>query len=296
MQTARMVAPLAVLALCATAGLTHAAPLFFGANSSTSLVDIYPNGGQTNGVFEFDGGEGLLGSFADVLPGDLDASGFGPFNRGTTFANALINPFGNNLAVPPLLRAEARLSGNTGNLPFAGELPVGAVGVAQSGALDVFQYIGAVPTTLTLTYTLEAVVSGGSFLGSPTFAVARAAVLNDQVSFFDTSIDTLAYESGATLLSHGGVNADGTAVLYDTGGSLVQQTITLPFDVQPGQIFYVVVKMGALASGGTNFTDASNTVIGSFDHPELIASLSLPTPGATALVGLAGLVAVRRRR
>ncbi len=296
MKNARIVVPLSALALCVAAGTAQAAPLFFGADSSASLVDIYPNGGQTNGVFEFDGGDGLFGSMVDILASDLDATGFGPFNRGTAFASALINPFGNNLAIPPLLRAEARLSGNTGNLPHAGEFPAAAVGTAQAGALDVFQYVGAAPTTLTLTYTLDAIVSGGTFLGNRTFALARAAVLNDQVSFFDTSIDTLAFESGATLLSSGGIDAEGTVVISDTGGALAQQTISLPFDVLPGQIFYVCVNLGTSVAGGTNFVDASHTVTGSFDQPELILPLSIPTPGAAALAGVAGLVAVRRRR
>ena len=296
MKIAPFVAPLSALAVFVVAGAAQAAPLFFGAQTSANISDVYPNGGVTNGVFEFDGGDGQFGSMVDILATDLDGTGFGPFNRGTAFANALVNPFGNNLAVPPLLRGEARLTGNTGNRPFAGEFPVAATGNTRSGALDVFQYVGAVPTTLTLTYAVDASVSGGSFLGNPTFAFARAAVLNDQVSFFDTSIDTLAFESGASLLSSGGVDADGTVVIFDTGGMLVQQTISLPFDVVPGQVFYVVVNLGTSVAGGTNFVDASHTVTGSFDHPELILPLSIPTPGATALVGLAGLVAVRRRR
>lgn len=296
MKTARLVAPLSVLALCAAASSAHAAPLFYGADSSTRQVDIYADGGLNNGVFRYDDSQSMFRSTVSILPGDADETGFGPFNRGTTFAEGQINPLGHNLTAPPLLRAAARLSGNASDLPFEGDLPVGAVGEAQVGALDVFQYLGAVPTTLTLTYTLEAVVSGGSFLGSPTYAVARAVVLNDQLRFFNTSIDTLAFESGATLLSHNGVSADQAVVVSESGGAIAQRTMVLPFDVAPGQVFYVAAKMVATASGGTNFADASNTLFGSFDHPELIASLSLPTPGAAALVGLAGLVAARRRR
>ncbi|MFN0010987.1 MAG: hypothetical protein ACKVS8_05010 [Phycisphaerales bacterium] len=296
MKNARIGVPLSALAVCVLAGAAQAAPLFFGAETSANISDVYPNGGVTNGVFEFDGGESELGSMVDILATDLDGTGFGPFNRGTAFANALVNPFANNLAIPPTLRGEAYLSGNHSDLEFSGQTPVAATGNTRAGALDVFQYIGAVPTTLTLTYALDARVSGGSFLGNPTFAFARAAVLNDQVGFFDTSIDTLAFESGASLLSSGGVDADGTVIIFDTGGVLAQQTITLPFDVLPGQIFYVCVNLGTSVAGGTNFVDASHTVTGSFDQPELILPLSIPTPGAMALAGVAGLVAVRRRR
>ncbi len=80
----------ALIASCATLTSTVSAAVFFGTQTSCGLSDIYPNGGITNGSFEFAGSQGTTSSAVLRDPTHADSDGSGPFNRGIARADATL--------------------------------------------------------------------------------------------------------------------------------------------------------------------------------------------------------------
>lgn len=292
---ARVMMRFAAVGTCAfiTAGSANAQ--VFGADASVTQSDRYPNGGYTNGPDGiFSGGEGDFAAMALLNGSELDFNGSGPWNRGLTRASAALSGAAVN-PIAPILRAEARLSGLYSSIPFGGQFPNGAAGFTQAGAIETYQYTGSAPITLTLTYTLH----GDFFNDGDTSGLSgiylSVGVLRD-VTFFSTHIGTLTSEGGAIILGHNGSDAEALLLISATTNGFTTQTVSLPFDVVPGQIFSVVARLGANAVGGMSFADAYSTASGTFDRPDLITSISLPTPSAAGLLALGGLAALRRRR
>lgn len=267
----------------------------FGAEASVTQSDRFPNGGYTNGPNGiFSGGEGAFGAAALLNGTELDHNGSGPWNRGLTRASAALSGAAAN-PIAPILRAETTLSGLFSNVPFGGQFPDAAAGFSQAGAIETYQFTGSAPMTLTLTYTLHGNFFNDGDASGLSGIYLSVGVLGN-VTFFSTHIGTLTSEGGAVILGHNGSDAEAFLLIAATTNGFTTQTVSLPFDVVPGQIFSVVAQLGANAVGGTSFADAYSTASGTFDRPDLISSISLPTPSAAGLLALGGLTALRRRR
>lgn len=286
-----------VLASCAGVACTLVAAssegaITFGAAANGSTGDIYPGGGITNGSFSFTGGEGVLLTYAHVNDSvDTDWDGSGPWNRGRAGGAATLSVSN----APPVVKAEAYLTGHHSDIPSFGDFPISAAAFASAGALEAYQYTGNAPMTMTLTYTLEAdVATSPQDVFGRTGAYAQFGVWDDQVSFFATDNGSLG-ESGASALSHNGVDAIGNlSISNTTTNGLVTVSKTVKFDLVPGQIFHVNARTGATAMYGTSFADAFNTFKGEFSNPDLVRSI-VPAPGVGGLA-LIGLAAAGRRR
>jgi hypothetical protein len=270
----------------------------WGTQTSASIADIRPGGGQSNSTVFMNGQTGQPISAVDIDDAVLpDIHGDGPWNRGRARAFAGLS-FTTN--APPVLSAEARLTGNLSSRFEFGSFPDGATATSQAFASDIFRYNGSQPTTLGLTYTLDAEIGNAPEDGTlQTFAYAQIGVFNEAGYAFYPDLDTLIFEFGAHPLEHNGVDAVDTSMLLrtDTGGVPMTQSVTLLFDVTPGQVFYVFAKMGASAARGTRFADAYNTLSGSFSDPASVESLRVPSPASTIMLVVLGTsLTVRRRR
>lgn len=268
----------------------------WGTQTSGSIADIRPSGGQSNATVDFYGDAGVPLSAVDIDDAVLpDFFGDGPWNRGRSRASATLNVVPNT---PPQLRAESRLTGNISSQFQFGSFPNGATSFAQAFASDIFQYVGSAPTTLGLTYTLDVNLSNDPPDASfQTYAFAQLAVFDIVNYAFFPSLSTLIHEFGAVLLQSGGVDAqDELYSTTDTGGTAASYTLTVNFDVVPGQAFYVFAKMGTGAARGARFADAYHTFSGEFSSPGDVISLSVPSPGAAAVAIAAWAAGVRRRR
>ncbi len=267
----------------------------YGADSSVTQSDRFSNGGYTNGpdgVFE--GGENFFAASAMLDGSEPDSNGSGVWHRGLSRASSFLSGATTN-PLPPVLRAEARLSGMFSTTSFNGSVPIAGASFTQAGAIETYQYTGSVPTTLTLTYLFHYdYFNNGGHPGLSGLAFSCGVLGN--VGFYSTHIETLTLEGGAFLLGSGGTDAEFFTYTNATTGGFVTQTIVLPFDVVPGQVFSVVARLQANAVGGTSYADAYSTVSGSFDRPDLITSLSAPAPSAGGLLALGALAASRRRR
>lgn len=285
----------ALIASCATLTSTVSAAVLFGTQTSCGLSDIYPNGGITNGSFEFAGRQGTTSSAVLRDPTHADSDGSGPFNRGIARADATLT---GNLTNPslPTLRAEGRLSGGNSGIEYDGEFPVGSVATAQARAIDAFMYIGNAPMTMALTFTVEADVRWEAGHPSLSGVYAYVAVLDDQAT--DYAVDPWSLgENGAHFLTSGGVEAGTTLeITGDTGGAVAQVSAMVFFDLVPGQIFHVAAGLYAGAVYSIDYTDAFNTAFGNFSDPSLIVSHRVPAPAAPLLLAAAALTATRRRR
>jgi hypothetical protein len=275
------------------------AQVFWGVRGDSSVGDIRSGGGQSNFTFNSAGGAGI--PVAEVMIDDSvtpDSFGNGPWNRGTTHGFAGLNFAANT---PPSLKAEAILTGNRSSDFRFGSLPAGAVAFAGMFASDIFQYTGPAPTTLSIAYTLEGVVSdpAGDAVANPlTSVAANVAVFADTPNYrFVADVGTLVAELGATLKQHNGVDAVDLATLTidnDTGGAVATVQTTLMFDVVPGETFYVWQTLGANAAFGTRLVDAFSTLNSEFNQPQFVRSLSVPEPAGVVLLGLAAACMLRR--
>ena len=264
----------------------------WGVQTTASVTDIYPGNGQRNTTSVFSGRAGI--PFADAFVDDFSFPQLPPgtprYNRGRAHAFAGLQFAANS---PPALRAEAFLTGNVSDEPFLGQFPNGAVVDASAFASDLFQYTGTASTTLSLSYTLEGIVSETpDDITEITGIYARMAVLADTPNYrFLPFLDTLVFEQGATLL-----DSERLEITQDTDGVMASQTATLSFNVNPGDTFYVWQKLNVAAVRGTRFADAFNTLTSTFSEPQNVRSLSAPEPASLVLVAFAGISMVMARR
>lgn len=293
----RRILSLAVLgAALATTG-AEAAP-FWGTYTDVSLTDVRSNGGQNNGSFDRDGvfdpisdlpdgGAALSHSLVDDAV-SLDSRGTGPWNRGVAEASAELQLGG--LAAPATLRARSVLTGNTSNQ--AGVVDAAAFSTAV--ASDLFQYVGAVPTSLSITFTLTGRISNlPADPSGQTVLASQVAIFSDANYRFATSLDTLRFEGPpfATAKAFDDSTLFRTA---DSGANPFSIQRTLIFAVQPGEQFYVWQRLAAWAAGDTRSADAYSTLQATFGDPSLVQNLAVvPEPSVALLLGL-GLAIVSR--
>lgn len=263
----------------------------WGVQTTASVTDIYPDNGQRNTTSVFTGRAGVpfAGAFVDDIQFPQLPPGTPRYNRGRAHAFAQLHYAAN---APAAMRAEAFLTGNTSGEPFLGQFPNGAVVDASAFASDLFQYTGNVPTTLSLSFNLEGIVSEiPSDSTDITGIYARLAVLADTPSYrFLPFLDTLVFEMGATLWDQESLQID-----QDTNGLIAKRTAVLSFNVNPGDTFYVWQKLNVAAVRGTRFADAFHTLTSTFSEPQNVRSLAVPEPTSLGLLFAAGSVTLLRR-
>jgi len=281
------------------ASASQAAPLW-GTNTSVTLGDMFPSGGQNNFSFDEDGPLDPISGlpeggafFSHSLVDDavqVDSRGTGPWNRGTSEASAALQL--GTVPAPASLRARAVLTGNVSDQAGVSDASATAVAVAS----DLFQYTGSVPTNLSITFDLT-----GSIANSPpdptfqTVLAAQIAVFSDANYFFSTSLDSLRFEASPPTV----VKTYDESTLYrtaDSAGGPFTLSATLVFAVVPGEQFYVWQRLTAWAAGDARSADAYSTLSATFSQPELVQSLAVPEPSVALLLGIGlGIVAARRR-
>lgn len=272
---------------------------FWGAQADSSLGDIRASGGQSNFTFDSDGGQG--DTSASVMIDDAvttDSTGQGPWDRGDTSGLVVINPATGN---PAVHKNEAYLTGNTANVFNFGSFPNGATDFSGTFSSELFEYTGDSPTTLSITFLLEGVVddpvSGTTSDNTLTGLFAQVAVFTPDNYDFFSDLGTLIGEFGAVLESSGGDDAVDNSTLTiddDTGGLVEQRMVTLDFDVEPGDEFYVWQTMVARAQRGSRSADGFSSLTSSFGPSSEVENLS-PEPASLALLGLGAVALIRRR-
>jgi hypothetical protein len=285
----------AALALATSFGFAAAAVAapVWGTLAVASLGDMRSTGGQNNftivGSTDPADGEGVASSSASIDDSTmLDFRGTGPWNRAFVDASATIS--GGATATPATLRARAVLTGNISNQSGV----VDAAATAMAFASEEFQYIGAAPGSLSITFTLT-----GSLDNSPVDPFLQTGVFASAVIFpsanyeFTTDHDHLVFNLGITPKAEDFVS---TLVVTSGSGGAFTRSVTLTFSVTPGETFHVWQRLDTWAAGDDRFADAFSTLTSSFDQPHLVRSLSVPEPGIALLLGAAGLVAWRARR
>jgi hypothetical protein len=263
----------------------------WGTITRGSIHDRFAGSSLANNfTTDSDGGAGTL--FTQSLVDDavtLDSFGQGPHNRGLAQAFAGLK-FGGNLA--PALKAQAVLTGNISNQP-----PVNGVAVndararGTANASEIFQYIGAVPNILTLSYTLEGRLDDDSPGNTGTYISSQVAVFGESGYFFTSEITNL-LDNGVFPKSF---DFTSLQILDDTAGLIATRTANLSFRVDPGEIFYLFEQLDTAADRDSRAADAFGTLTAHFDRPELVRSLSVPEPNTLALfaLGLAALTTAR---
>ena len=214
-------------------------------------------------------------------------------------------PFTRNVIAP--MRAQSILTGNRSTQSFLGDLPAGAVATADAFISDQFQYTGSQAMTMSLTWNMEGIVDDPVGIGSEvanglTQIRAAAAIFEDtpQYRFLD-DVPTLVAELGATLKQSNGVDAvdlfQTLLIEDDTNGQIAQRSLTLNFDVNPGETFYIWQNLRTSAAFGTRQADAFGTMTGEFSHPELVSRIGIvPEPGSLMVLSMLGLGIVTRRK
>lgn len=294
------------LALIGTV-LIHAQPvaadlLQWGTNAYASISDILTFGGDRNETI--DGSRdlfaGALNASSHALLDDattLDSFGNGPWNRGLAEASAELQFATNTI---PELKARAILTGNTATQSSSVS---GARGFSQASAVELFQYTGTAPSTLTLTLTLDGIVQE-HFDGSPTGLLGLLGVFEENDDFrYATDRGTIIEFGGdakqdVTPGGTGGRAFLNLAIARDTGG--VRETVTgdVTIGVVPGEVFYVTTALSAQADDEDNFADAFGTLRATFDDPSVVIvhNVVIPEPATACLIGVGLLLARCRGR
>ena len=281
--------------------------LQWGTNAYASIRDAPLSGGSLNetlvgsrGIFE-----GVMTSSSHALVDDavtLDSFGNGPWNRGVAEASSQLQFATNEI---PELKARAILTGNTADRDDVTVL--GASAFARSSAVELFQYTGAVPSTLTLTLTLDGEVQKG-FSGSLTGLFGSLGVFeeNENTNFIYSTDRGTIFEFGGDPKqdvspgSNGGAAFVDVSIRDDTGG--VKDTVSgsVTIDVIPDEVFYVFTALSANANQDNDFADAFGTLQATFDDPSVVTihNVIIPEPAtATFLLSLGvwvGVTSIRR--
>lgn len=275
----------------------------WGTNAYASISDILAGGGDRNETL--DGSRdpfiGALNASSHALVDDsvtLDSFGNGPWDRGVAEASAELQFATNQI---PELKAKVILTGNVATQP---DSVLGAQGFAQAAAVELFQYTGDTPSTLTLTLTLEGTVQEhfnlsttgltgilGVFEANDDFEYA-----NDRGTIFETGGDP----KQDVTPGGGGFAYITLSIPMDTNGLVETVTGDVTIGVVPGEVFYVSTTLSANAVDEDNFADAFGTLRATFDDPSMVTihNVVIPEPTTGLLIGagsLLMLVAKRRR-
>lgn len=189
--------------------------------------------------------------------------------------------------------------GSAGSASAAGFLAPELKGIATgfasegvynyAGMMATYQYDGATSGTVTYNWALDAVLTEPT--DTAAFIRYNGALITE-ADFFSTSYTNF-FESSATVW-------DSFSFTQGEAGT-IDETGTLVFDADPGDVFYLVTGLQTYAGRAGAITDAFNTGTGSFSVSGggSISSLSaVPEPTTAsilALLGIAG-IAVRRRQ
>ncbi len=180
--------------------------------------------------------------------------------EGVAFAAADIDGNTSGIVATPTLKASSTAaSSSTGSSSFA-------------GSISAYQYNGAAPGLVTFNYSLTANLNEPDPLTTSAFVRGRGGfVINPD--FYTTSINDF-FESSSFPL-------DDFSTISSVNG-LVNNTGSISFTANPGDIFHLVLSVQTSAGHTPAFADASSTMTGTFTSPG--GSLALFS-GGTPLTG-----------
>ena len=232
----------------------------WGVITRAAVRDAFSNSPLANNfTIDSDGGAGTLftQSFVDDAV-TLDSFGQGPHDRGLAQGFAALTLSGQQ---PPILKARAILTGNISNQPPVDGRPVNDAGArGTANASEIFQYIGAVPTVLTWSFTLEGrlvdPVDVDPEPNAATYIKAQVAVFPESGYFFTTEVVNL-LDNGVFPKSF---DFTSLQILDDTAGLVATRTANLSFGVVPGEIFYLFEQLDAQAFRDARAADAFGTL------------------------------------
>jgi hypothetical protein len=175
--------------------------------------------------------------------------------------------------------AEADLDGNTSGIVPTPTLKASSTAATSSsgstsfaGSISAYQYNGAAPGLVTFDYALTADLNEPDPLTTSAFVRGRGGfVINPD--FYTTSINDF-FESSS-------FPEDTFSTLSSVDG-LVNNTGSISFTANPGDIFHLVLSLVTSAGHTPAFADASSTLTGTFTSPG--GSLALFS-GGTPLTG-----------
>ena len=226
-----------------------------------------------------------VGSCSTTDNGDFQSDSAG--GEFSTTANSTQNSYAT-------ARASAELSGNS-YLPTLRVETIadqGRGGFATAFGAQGYTYTGADSFIFNLDYNLHGSV-GTNFTGSNGLRADIAILMGNNLEW-TTDFGTLIYESG--------LNPIHTNTLFINNGLDQNRSSSLNFELNPGDMFYVVASIGARSVDG--FVDGWNTFSMNFlDNTGLVAETApavsaVPVPAAAWLFGsaLLGFVGVARRK
>ncbi len=218
--------------------------------------------------------------------------------RGSARSDVQINPSTGN---PAVHRNEAILTGATTNTS------VDATSIAETFSSELFKYTGTTSTTLQIKFTLTGKLNDPITGSSATDGTNQQTGIGADVGVFTPEnfeyfddFGTLLFEFPTVLESSDGTDAVDTSTLLiddDTAGQTEMRMVTLSFDVDPGDEFYVVQQMFASAWRGGRDAESFNSLTSEFISGGTdVVNLSVPEPATAALLALGSLLGLRRRR
>ena len=193
-------------------------------------------------------------------------------------------------------KAYASLSGSSylPTLKVEASAAQGKGGSASAFAVQGFSYTGAATSTITLNVNLHGSVGdAASGYSNNTLRGDIAIFIGEGLEWYP-HFSTLVYEVAYSAP----VENAGTESLFITNGNDVNTAVSMSFDLNAGDSFYVVSLMAANSKNG--FVDGWNTMTMDFnDASQLQAVSQVPVPNAawlfgSALVALAGIGRTRR--
>jgi PEP-CTERM motif len=232
-------------------GIVLAGAVAVGLTVSPALSAVF-NGVETNtssGQTGSTSGGSFLSATVTGTNGGGDGVGFDTrtydIGEGVAFAEADTDGNLAGDAPSPLLRASSTAdTSSSGSQSYA-------------GAIVPYQYTGAAPGLVTYTYTLTADLNEPDPVNTAAFVRARGGfVINPE--FFETSINQY-FESSSFPV-------DDFSFTSNVDG-LVNQTGSVSFIANPGEVFHLVLSLTTQAGHTPAFSDASSTLSGLLTTP-----------------------------
>ena len=180
------------------------------------------------------------------------------------FSRAFAQLQGNGIF--PTLKVESFTDANT---------PSGFGTVANTWALEEFQYSGDAPTILTYNVEMGGLVEEGPGGGG--------AALFSTTSFYESA----GFEISGVLWPSGTIKGDATplSLSITSNDNPGQHTLTgsLSINVVPGEIFYLFQQFGTETVGDAAVANGFGTLLGHFTDSTNIVALSVPEPSGNTL-------------